>query len=229
MSDKQPPIKTENEPYKSSEYFKFIQWFALPMNEREEIYGCKTQAQFAMKYDVHPDTLSDWKKRDDFDKRIQKIRDDWGREHTGSVFAGWRNSCVKGNPYSIELWLSYFLGWDKTQIVKQVQEFTKEDLLTLIKVLPENKQQQFYDTVNKIIIEANEIAHTKGDNSESGKMEGKDECGSEKIKPTQTDKLHEDKSADNEVAEDIQENVCDSVDGQNKENNNQGTERRGEK
>ena len=229
MSDKQNPTNSNIGVRKIKEYFDFVQWFALPMNEREDEFGCKTQKQFAAKYDLAPDTLVDWKKRDDFDKRIQKIRNDWGREHTGSVFAGWRNSCVKGNPYSIELWLSYFLKWDKTQIVKQVQEFTKEDLLTLIKVLPEKKQQQFYDTVNKIIIEANEIAHTKGNDSESGKVEGEDECGFEKIKPAQADKLHEDKSAGNEVAEDIQENVRDSVDGQNKENNNQGTERRGKK
>lgn len=222
MSNKKGYTVVANQPNMEGIYNEFIQWFSLPANERIEEYGCKRQKDFAEKFDVSKDTLSLWKKREDFGVRVGKIRNKWGLKHTGSVFAGWRNSCLKGNPYAIELWLSYFLGWDKTQIVKQVQEFTQEDLLTLIKVLPKHKQQYFYDTVNKIIFEAKESKQISsvGSDSEHREMGEENEYTVEGIKQIQADKFHADESAGNEVAADIQKNVCDGVERKSKENNN---------
>ena len=142
---------------KTNIFNEFIQFYALPTNERVDIFGCKTQKQFAEKYDIHRSTLSEWLKRKEFLNEIKKLRNEWGKSETSNVFAGWRNACIKGNPHAIELWLAYFLGWNKEQVVKQVQEFTKNDLVSLIKVLPKEKQQVFFDTVNQLIVEAEKI------------------------------------------------------------------------
>lgn len=142
-------------PYKNDKYLEFVHWFALPINAKIDEHGCKTQAQFAQKYEISSITLSRWKKRDDFKNRVEAKRFDWGKENTGNVFAGWLNACMKGNPYAIELWLNYFENWNKKQVLEnRVPEFTNDDLLKLIEVLPKKDQQNFYDTVNQIILRA---------------------------------------------------------------------------
>ena len=93
---------------KTEIFNEFIQFYALPTNERVEIFGCKTQKQFAEKYDVNKGTLSEWAKHKELKAKIKELRNEWGKAETSNVFAGWRNACIKGNPYAIELWLSYF-------------------------------------------------------------------------------------------------------------------------
>lgn len=133
----------------------YVRWYSLPINEKISVFGCKNEVQFREKYNIGQTSLWRWKNKDDFKDAVRQIRFEWGRKHTPNVFSGWLKSCLKGNPQSIELWLAYFEGWDrKTALENKAQEFTNDDLMKLIEVLPEEKQQKFYDTVNTIIIAA---------------------------------------------------------------------------
>lgn len=210
--------------YKKEVFNEFVEFYALPINERVEVFGCKTQKQFAEKYGVDKSTLSEWTKRKDFNTKIKETISDWGRAETSNVFAGWRNSCIRGNPHAIELWLAYFMGWNKEQVVKHVQEFTKEDLVSLIKVLPKEKQQKFYDTVNAIIESAQKIREQRRSSEES--MGEQNEHGDSGHKPPQADNIHEKESAGNEVAEGTKESVRADMEGRQDKVHNESTEGR---
>lgn len=222
---KNPPKSTnENdaEIKKVKAYNDYIEFYALPANERADVFGCKTQQQFAAKYDVHRSTLTGWGKRREFITKIKEKRDDWGKAETGNVFAGWRNSCIKGNPHAIELWLAYFLDWNKEQVIKHVQEFTKEDLVHLVKVLPDGDQQKFYDTINTIISKARKISEQR--KSGNGSVGEQDERRDGDNKPSQADNLHEGQSAGNEVAESPKESVRNDMERGKDENHNESAE-----
>jgi len=45
-------------------------WMALPRRERDPV----TQAELAKALGVHPDSISDWKKRDDFWEKVDDYR-----------------------------------------------------------------------------------------------------------------------------------------------------------
>lgn len=74
------PTKSDFEPERMREYKLFLVWQILPRPVRElgepyldqegiddetirELAGIKTQKQFAEKYQLSPDTLTDWKKK----------------------------------------------------------------------------------------------------------------------------------------------------------------------
>lgn len=155
--EEQKKAISESKKALNNKYMEYVRWFALPVNAKIDETGCKNEVQFALKYGVARSTIWKWKNSEDFMERIKQMRFTWGKESTPNVFAGWLNSCMKGNPYSIELWLAYFEQWDKKNVIEnRVPEFTNDDLLTLIKILPKDKQQKFYDTVNQIIITARE-------------------------------------------------------------------------
>ncbi len=52
------------------EFDQFAQWMSLPKRLREP----ETQGLMATHLDVSPDTLSDWKKRDEFWARVKEYR-----------------------------------------------------------------------------------------------------------------------------------------------------------
>ena len=55
-------------PYKQTVFSRFVDWIALPLEERKKI-GVDNQTAFAKKYGVRNATLTDWKKREDFDAK----------------------------------------------------------------------------------------------------------------------------------------------------------------
>lgn len=192
-------------------YEDFKLWYALPKNERVDVFGAENQTQFAEKYDISANTLSSWTKREDFIKAVQDKRNEWGKAETGNVFAGWRNACIKGNPYAIELWLAYFLGWNKEQIIKNVQEFTEDDLFTLIKTLPENEQKEFYNQITGLLVKArqNRIAsETENSDEPKGSVSGK------------ADNVHADTQSGDAVATGNKKSVRGNMEGKNKPGNN---------
>jgi K+ transporter len=146
--------KSANGPLiKEQTYREFVAWFSLPAHERGEV---KSQGDFAIKYKVNQATLSEWKKRKDFKEQIDNVTLDWGFAKTPNVFAALYKRCVTyGMAQDVELWLAYFKGWDKKQVMehRNLIGFSKDDLFTMIDLLPADKQKQFHDIIDKLIIE----------------------------------------------------------------------------
>ena len=57
------------------EYLDFCQFTALYSEMRQRVFGFKFNQGFADKYKIDINTLTQWKKREDFWERVKKIRD----------------------------------------------------------------------------------------------------------------------------------------------------------
>jgi len=91
---------------------EFVQWISVFELLREP----KTQGEFAKKFGVSPDTLSDWKKRDDFWAEVKKEWKKWGREKTSNVMGRFYKTIMeKGVTPDFKLWFQYFLDWKERQ------------------------------------------------------------------------------------------------------------------
>lgn len=92
-------------------YKEFVIWMALP----EPLRALKTQGEFAKKFGVSPDTLSDWKKRDGFWGEVEEEWRHWGKVKTSNVIARFYTKVM--GPLSktsdFKLWLQYFLDWSE--------------------------------------------------------------------------------------------------------------------
>ena len=111
---KSNPIYSENSDISSlrysTEYKEFINWFALPVSLRIP----KTQKLFAKNFGLHQDTVSDWKKRPDFLKKVEKERQIWRREKTQDVVdVLYRKIIATGDAARIKLWLQFVEDWNE--------------------------------------------------------------------------------------------------------------------
>lgn len=145
------PQKTR--PNKANVYHEFIAWYSLPHKERVN-FGIETQEQFAQIYKVNPATLSEWKKRPDFDRRTDELLMELGKSKTMDVVQGMYLSAVKGNPMSQMLWLQYFKKFNpkaaETQEANKV-EVTVNDIRFLIEALPEPLKNKHYANLRELL------------------------------------------------------------------------------
>lgn len=89
-------------------YREFIIWMSVFEPLREP----KTQKEFAEKFGVSKDTLTDWKKRNDFWTEVEREWKKWGREKTANVMSKLYNTIMqKGENPNFRLWLQYFQNW----------------------------------------------------------------------------------------------------------------------
>ncbi|MCH7605373.1 hypothetical protein IID24_05290, partial [Patescibacteria group bacterium] len=162
-------------PYKDNTLEEFLFWFAMPASERGKT-GAETMQEFADEHKVHRNTLTRWKDSPEFQTRAQALRRKWGNEMTAFVFDGWKLACMKGNPHAIELWLSYFEGWDKKQIIEQrkVVEVSANDIRALINELPTERQRHYYGELANL---EDELRYTIAKRRESGFYEPDGEGG----------------------------------------------------
>lgn len=77
----------------------------------------KTQTQFAERFDVSPDTLTDWNKT----LKVRNTSDDlrgWAKHLTKNVMLSLYNTCVRrGWAIDAKLWLQYVEQWqEKSQV-----------------------------------------------------------------------------------------------------------------
>lgn len=111
---------------KKKEFETFAKWLAISplwklLNERElakigvddpeELWllKIKKQLDFAKKFDVGPDTLSEWKDRKELWDLVDKYKKQWGKSKTPSVLAGFfRKAAREGDAARVRLWLEYF-------------------------------------------------------------------------------------------------------------------------
>lgn len=73
---------------------------------------------------------------------------------TPDVLEGLYNRCVKyGMATDVELWLAYVEGWNKKQVLEHMAEVKlgKDDIRTLVDLLPEEDQKHFYNTLTDLI------------------------------------------------------------------------------
>ncbi len=137
-------------------FIRFVEWIALTIKEREKI-GVPTQQEFANKYKINTGTLSEWKKRSDFNKLKSEAQIEKLQDSTTDVLEGLKNRCIKyGMAYDVELFLLYVEKWDRKHVLEILGEIKlgDNDIRTIIGLLPENKQKVFYDTLVNLIAEA---------------------------------------------------------------------------
>jgi len=142
----------------------FCYWIVRTSDERVEEKLPKTQQEFAKKHKVIEATLSNWKKQADYEatrheKMQQKLAD-----KTPEVLDGLFTRCKRyGMAYEVELWLAYVEGWDKKKVLEMTGkiEFGDGDIRALVEHLPKAKKKLFYDTITKLLIEA-ETNKSKG-------------------------------------------------------------------
>ena len=110
MSESNPKNPKTKALVKPLVFNEFAKWMAIP----EPFRDIKTQGEFAKKFGVHQDTLSDWKKKDSFWKIVEGEWRHWGRQKTTNVIAKFYNMTMKeGKTSDIKLWLQYFLDWSE--------------------------------------------------------------------------------------------------------------------
>jgi len=85
------------------EYEEFIRFCATPRVLRE----IKTQRDFAKKFGVSEDTLTDWKKSFGFLEKVRQIILDNEKDKLSDVINGLYREAVRGNPSAVRLWLQY--------------------------------------------------------------------------------------------------------------------------
>lgn len=147
---------------KDNVYREFVYWFAMPNAERIKL-GIETQADFSQVNKVHVNTLSVWKKRPDFMKRVDEIHHEWGQEMTGGVIQGMYKAAVKGNPMSQLLWLQYFKNFnpkrDEYAQNNGKLEVTTNDIRFLIEGLPLELKQKHYGYLRELLDDAARVAN----------------------------------------------------------------------
>lgn len=162
ITTQSPTSSEKRTPNKVSIYNEFILWTAMPHSEKKRL-GLETQGAFAEYYKIHIDTTSDWKKRSDFEKRVDAILKMWATDKTPDVVHSIYRSAVKGNPYSQQLWLGYFKGYNPKKIEEPQEkvEVSENDFRYIVNVLPEPYKTKFNEYITEIITTANAIRNAR--------------------------------------------------------------------
>jgi hypothetical protein len=140
------PTKSENRPVrKKADYKKFVKFYALPTFYRQDEFGIKTEQEFAKKYGLCQDTLTDWKKRTEFNKDLDDQLMKWGSDKTPDVIAAlFRTILADGKAAEVKLWLQFMKGWKEGMTIEQTIEEKSNPLIDILDKLDE-------PTRNKII------------------------------------------------------------------------------
>lgn len=141
--------------YKLIEYEEFVLWSALPPDARVRM-GIEHQYQFAEHYNVAGKTLTAWKDRPDYEKRVRALRKKWAFDKTGDVIFGIYKAAVKGNDKSQKLWMQVFEDFTEKQDVQHTLkvEVSISDIRYLIEALPVTERQIHYDNLRDLLIAA---------------------------------------------------------------------------
>lgn len=140
-------------------YEEFVHWSVLTVKEKEALKEPKTQRDFAKKFEIHENTVLDWKKREDYPKlRGDALRAKLAME-TPEVLEDMRRRIKKyGSAFEVDLWLAYVEQWDRKQVIemKQPVQFGIGDIRQLMANLPKEKQKMYYRTLARLIADAKE-------------------------------------------------------------------------
>jgi hypothetical protein len=166
INGKKPRKKRDQTVIKIGVFDQFCYWIVRTDEERKAENLPKDQNSFAALHKVDITTLSNWKKQADFENtRMAKMREKLNSKTPDVINALYKRIIKYGMGYEVELWLAYVEGWDKKKVLELggKVEFGDGDVRALVQYLPKEKQKAFYDTITKLLIEA-----------EHNRAEGKD-------------------------------------------------------
>jgi hypothetical protein len=86
-----------------TEFDEFVRFCATPRALR----AVKTQEQFANKFGVSPDTLSDWKKLPEFFEAVRREIRSREKGELSEIVDALRGKALNGDAGAIRLWLQY--------------------------------------------------------------------------------------------------------------------------
>lgn len=153
--------KEERDVVKREAYFAFLHWSICTIAERKKEKLPRTQGEFAKLWDVGEDTVSQWKKRADFEELREKMFRKKLADEVPEVMADMRKRIKRiGKADEVELWLAYSKGWDRKQVVEIKPPITLDDndIRNLIGKLSPERQKHFRVTLAELLAEA-ESAH----------------------------------------------------------------------
>ena len=138
-SQGKPRNRVPNNPYKKGDYKEFVRFYAMPSAYKRDKFGVGTETEFAKLKELSPETLTEWKKRPEFEKDIDDQLNKWGAGKTPDVIASLYRTILKdGKASEVKLWLQYIKRWkegviiesppfDMASIAKAVREVNKEE------------------------------------------------------------------------------------------------------
>src|SRR3990167_7476490 len=107
-----PPVGRPREPYllRPEVYEAFCEWSAKPTPLKEE----KTNKQFAVKWGIRPETLTRWKRKQEFWTKVAEWRMEWARDKTSDVIHGlFKRASTRGEAAEVKLWMQVIEDWSE--------------------------------------------------------------------------------------------------------------------
>lgn len=135
-------IKSNTKPYKRNIFRIYIYWYSLPTllrkmpQEELDLLGfdttdslfskllkIKTDREFAKIFDIRVETLCKWKKRKDFQDRVNEVCQQNIIRFKKDVDFAFTNKTIKDSDASrVKLWKQLFEGWSEKQKVEHSGE-----------------------------------------------------------------------------------------------------------
>jgi hypothetical protein len=163
--------KEEREVREKSAYADFIHWSILTDDERKAAKEPKTQKGFAIKWQINEDTITNWKKREDYEERRgREFKHKLALEEPKIMESLVKRIHKYGQAMDVELWYALVKGWDKKRIleIKNPVVIGEGDIRLLIGKLPKEKQKSFYETLTKLMAEAQDAEENANELATSG-------------------------------------------------------------
>lgn len=162
MATQSQQIARIKQPMLRDLYTEFILWTAMPHAEKIRL-GLEWQQDFAAHHHVDESTLWRWKKRGDFEQRVDAILKMWSTDKTPDIVHAIYRTAVKGNPMSQMIWLQYFKHFNTKESEKANEskkaEYGVNDIRFLISTLPEPYKTKHYGYLRELIEDAQQLRH----------------------------------------------------------------------
>ncbi len=157
------PTKSDRGVRKKADYKMFVKFYSMPTIFREKEYGYSLEKDFAKEYNVSPDTLTDWKKREEFNPDVDIQLMKWGGDQTPDVIqALLKTILADGKAAEVKLWLQFIKGWKEGVILEQPSIERDNKLNKLLENADDKTKKQFAELL-KSILPDNRADKGKGD------------------------------------------------------------------
>jgi len=149
---KPTPTKSENRPVrKKADYNAFVKFYALPYVIRVKEYGIKTEQQFAKENDLSQDTLTDWKKRPEFQNDVDIQLNKWGADKTPNVLVSLYNKILSdGKAGEVKLWYQIVKSWKEGMVIEQPSIEQNNKLDKLLENADDKTKREFAGLLKRI-------------------------------------------------------------------------------
>jgi hypothetical protein len=151
---------TERPVYLKEAYADFIRWSILTPTEKKKEKEPKTQKAFALKWNISEKTIVDWKARGDYEERRgREFKHKLALEEPQIMESLVKRIHKYGQAMDVELWYALVKGWDKKKVleIKDPVIFGEGDIRVLIQRLPKKDQQEYFNTLAKLLAKAKSI------------------------------------------------------------------------